>query len=431
MTEAAAQSNTSGSDRRVTDLMAVLEVTRQLGATTDLQLLLESIERSALQVLDCERGSVFVFDSAKNELFSRVATGTGEIRFPANRGISGQSFQTGAVINVPDAYADDRFNPEIDRKTGFRTRNILVCPLIGYDNSPIGVLQVLNKRQGGFEAWDEELIRTLGAQTGVAVQRAMLLMEFAEKQRIENDLNIARNIQQSIIPKNAPQIPGFEIAGWNQPADKTGGDFFDFQKLPDGQWAIMLADVTGHGIGPALVVAECRALMRATLSVTQALANVVTQVNDLLCADLPDNLFVTCFAGLLHPTDARLTYLSAGHGPLLFFHTAKNEVSELHIDGCPLGILKRFKYGPAREIVFEPGDIALFLTDGFFEWFNPQREQYGIDRIKDFVRANPHLAAAEMLQQLYQQVLTFAEGVPQKDDLTAVIIKFQPAPMPV
>src|SRR5262245_49012229 len=132
--------------RKIADLQAILEVSRRLGAGSDLGELLHILEQAALQVLDCERISIFLHDRQTDELFSRLATGEDKLRFPARLGIAGEAFQTATVINVPDAYADPRFNREVDRKTGFVTRNLLTCPLIGMDGKPVGVMQVLNRR---------------------------------------------------------------------------------------------------------------------------------------------------------------------------------------------------------------------------------------------------------------------------------------------
>ena len=185
--------------QQIAALEHLLEVARQLGATVELDPLLEAIATAATTVLDCERATVFLYDTGTEELYSRVATGIEdsamkEIRFPVSRGIAGEVARTGSVITLADAYADPRFNPEFDRQSGFRTRNMLAFPLRGYDSTTVGVLQVLNKRSGQFDGHDEKLVRFLGAQAGVAVQRQMLLQEYAHKQRIQRDLNIARDI---------------------------------------------------------------------------------------------------------------------------------------------------------------------------------------------------------------------------------------------
>ncbi|MCB9858277.1 MAG: SpoIIE family protein phosphatase [Phycisphaerales bacterium] len=410
-------------ESRVTDLRAVLQLSRELGASTELMPLLQKVESAALTVLGCERATVFVYDGNSNELYSSVATGVDEIRFPADQGIAGEAVRTGEVIHVPDAYADDRFNPEIDRKTGFRTRNMITIPLVGIDAKIVGVLQVLNKTDGQFDAWDHELVRTFGAQVGVALQRQLLLEHYAEKQRIEHDLSIARDIQQGLIPSRPAQVVGFEVAGWNRPADETGGDCYDYVEREDGSLAVAIADATGHGIGPALVIAECRALFRATVSLSNDLHEVTARVNDLLCEDLPDDRFVTAFFGLLDPDRGVLSYLSGGHGPLFKYTRKTDEIEELPANGFPLGIMPNAEW-PTPEIVeMAPGDLFVVVTDGFFECQNPDRQQLGTAKLTDLIRSMRDRPCSEIIAGMHDAVLEWVAGQPQDDDLTALVIR--------
>lgn len=410
-------------EKQIQDLQTVLEVSRELGATIELAPLLRKVEQAALKVLECERATVFLYDADRHELVSRVATGVDEIRFSADNGIAGEVVRTGEIIHVPDAYADARFNPEIDRRTGFRTRNMVTFPLLGIDKSIVGVLQVLNKHNGQFDPWDHDLVEAFGAQVGVAVQRQLLLEHFAEKQRMERDLNLARDIQQGLLPTSTPDVPGFDVAGWNKPADQTGGDCFDWLKTPDGALATVIADATGHGIGPALVIAECRALFRALVSVSKNLGEITARVNDLLCDDLPDDRFVTAFFGILDPATSTLSYLSAGHGPLLQYTRATDQIEELRANGVPLGIMAALEWPEPDRFVLSPGDMMVLITDGFFEWTNAERQQYGIERVFNAIRRNRDRPCAEIIQALYQDVRTFVGDRPQDDDLTALIIK--------
>ena len=413
-------------EQHIADLRAVLDVSRQLAATGELLPLLRIVEKAALCVLGCERATVFLYDREKNELYSRMATGVDEIRFSAAKGIAGEVVRSGEVIHVPDAYADSRFNAEIDRKTGFRTRNMITFPLVGFDDTVVGVLQVLNKSDGHFEPWDHELVTTFGAQVGVAVQRQLLLEHYAEKQRIERDLNIARDIQQGLLPKADAQLAGFDIAGWNKPADETGGDCYDYLPLADGSLAVTIADATGHGIGPALMIAECRALFRATVSLSHDLTEVVGRVNNLLCQDLPDDRFVTAYFGIIDPKQSSLSFISAGHGPLIQYFRAKDKFVELRANGVPLGIMPDISYSNPEIFQMAPGDMMVVVTDGFFEWQRPDKEQFGMDRIFAVIRDNRDSPCRQIIERLHQAVLEFSGGTPQADDLTAVMIKRLP-----
>ena len=410
-------------DERVADLLKVLEISRQLAATTDLVELLGKIEQAALDVLECERATVCVYDRETDELFARVATGITELRFPAGQGIAGECFRTGKVINVPDAYADQRFNRAIDQQTGFRTRNMLTCPLLSHKQQPVGVLQVLNKTDGAFDAWDEDLAQTFSAQCGVAFERHNLLNEFAQKQKLERELNMARHIQEGLLPTSALCQGGFELVGWNKPADQTGGDFFDYQSLDNGLISVAIADVTGHGMGPALVAAECSALLRATFSFSPQLAVGVNSVNRLLSARLPDDRFVTLFFGLLDPAKNELSYISAGHGPLIMVRGESGEIEKLGVHGPPMGIAPDWPYEAPNHIHFNSGDFLFLLTDGFFESPNLAREQFGMTRLQELLQSSYQLPSADLIHHVYANLLRYCEGAKQEDDLTAVMVK--------
>ncbi len=406
----------------VQNLRRLLTVTRQMAATLDLGELLGTIVDAAREVLDCERATVFLYDKKSDELYSRVATGVESIRFPATRGIAGAAAAQRTIVNVPDAYADKRFNQEIDKQTGFRTRNLLTFALENLDGELMGVLQALNRRGGPFTTEDEELAKVLSAQTGVALHRYMLLEEFAEKQRMARDLEIARKIQQAQFPKHNPEAPGYEIAGWNRSADETGGDCYDFMPLPDNRLAVLLADATGHGIGAALVIAQCRSLTRALLSVSREVPFVAARVNAILAEDLSEDRFVTAFLGVLDTQAHRLEYVAAGQGPLLCI--SPDGVESRVATGLPLAIVKEFDCA-AERFDFAPGATVVLLTDGFYEAASPSGELYGEARVVEFISAHPELPPGEMIEALYQEIQRFTHGARQADDLTAVLIRRQ------
>ena len=415
-------------DGRLADLERLLDVARQLGATVSLDPLLAAIAAAATSLLDCERATVFLHDRKAGDLSSRLATGVAgspieEIRFPVTLGIAGEVARSGATINIPDAYADPRFNPEFDRRSGYRPRSMLTIPLTAHVGDIVGVLQLLNKRGHPFAARDEEIAGFLGTQAGVAVHRQLLLEQFAVKQRIERDLNIARDIQRGLLPRDQPVVPGFDIAGWNRPADETGGDYYDFMPVDGGGLAITIADATGHGIGPALVVSETRALFRAVVLHKPDLQRAVNEVQGLLSQDLPEGRFVTAFFGVLSPERNAITYVSAGQGPLLAYAADDARFAELPSQGLPLGFVPELEYEPAVDHVLEPGDMLVLLTDGLFEWTNAADEQFGSERVTELVHRHRDASAAELIDMLYRAVVEFSGGTPQGDDLTAVIIK--------
>ncbi len=405
------------------DTRALLEMARALAATCDLDRLLAMVVDYSMELLGAERATLFLYDEKKQELYTRIAEGVEGFRIPAHSGIAGAAAQTRTTINVPDAYADTRFNREVDKHTGYRTRNILSCPLVDYDERLVGVLQVLNKRQGDFSPHNIAIAEALSAQAGVALQRARLLEEYLEKQRIERALEIAHEVQQRLFPKTFPTLQRFDIAGWNRPCDAIGGDCCDFLDLGDGKYSLILGDVTGHGIGPALVSCAARAMLRAMSRCQGDVCSVMGQVNNLIAADIVDNSFVTVFLGVLDDKAGRLTYFSAGQGPLLWYHAADHTVESFGAGGIPLGIMPDFEFTPPQTVSMTSGDIFCLLTDGFYEWENTQKEQMGHDRIIEAIQSHHHCSAHEILEAILRAVETFAADAPQADDLTGIIIK--------
>ena len=244
-----------------------------------------------------------------------------------------------------------------------------------------------------------------------------------EMEHLQHDLEVARSIQQSLLPKSMPQVPGFDLAAWNKPADQTGGDYYDWQALPDGRILIALADVTGHGIGPALLAAVCRAYSRASFGQQNDFLKAMEQVNTAIAADIGEGRFVTFVAALLRPNSPELELLSAGHAPLFLYWLKHDRFDKMEAQGLPLGISPDFLSEAPQILQFASGDLLMLATDGFFEWANASEERFGSERLENSVRASRHKSAAEIISILYEDVLRFAGGTPQKDDLTAIVIK--------
>ncbi|MFY9732817.1 MAG: PP2C family protein-serine/threonine phosphatase [Candidatus Acidiferrales bacterium] len=245
-------------------------------------------------------------------------------------------------------------------------------------------------------------------------------------ERLEHDLEVARSIQQSLLPTSMPVVEGFEIAAWNQPADQTGGDYFDWQPLSDGKVLVALADVTGHGIGPALLAAVCRAYARANFSADNGLFAAMGKVNAALAADLKEGRFVTFVAAVCTPKSPRVELLSAGHGPLFLYLLKHDCFEKMDAQGLPLGISESFDSDPPLCLDLQHGDMLVLATDGFFEWANAQGEQFGSARMQEMIRESREKPPSEIISNLYRAVLEFSGGTEQKDDLTAIIIKRTP-----
>jgi sigma-B regulation protein RsbU (phosphoserine phosphatase) len=246
----------------------------------------------------------------------------------------------------------------------------------------------------------------------------------AARERIERDLDIARRIQQGLLPTTKPNLSEYDIAGWSRPANKTGGDYFDWQWLPDGRILISLADVSGHGIGPALVAAVCRAYARASVAADEReLGRIVDRMNNLLVNDISDGRFITFAGVLVDPQTHQAQMISAGHGPLFRCIYSRGELIESGGDGIPLGLVADNQYGPGAQFTLEPGDLVLLVTDGLFEGANSSGESFGLDRLREAIRGLADSSADEIIERLSRQSRDFVGNVEQADDITIVVVR--------
>lgn len=260
-----------------------------------------------------------------------------------------------------------------------------------------------------------------GVAEATAGERAKAALE-----AVQRDLSVAREIQMGLMPRSAPTLDGFDIAGMARPAEQTGGDFYDWQPLPDGRLAVAMADVTGHGIGPALVMAVCRAYSRATAPTIPDPGALLERLNLLLQDDMPAGKFITMALALLDKAGS-VQLGSAGHGPTMLYRAISQDVEIFGGDGIPLGLVPSEQYAPHQTFHMKPGDILLLLTDGFMEWSRQSDgQQYGIERLRQSLRAHAGKPAAQIIAGMDQDVRIFAGDSPQPDDMTIVAIRRLP-----
>src|SRR2546430_2357393 len=209
------------------DMEVILGVTSALAAPFDLMTMLGEVVAAAKQVLSADRGSVWLYDPVTDELVLEVATGIQPVRVPSGAGLVGACARERQIINVPDCYADPRFDPAVDRRSGYRTRCMLTLPLVDHRDTLVGVMQVLNKRDSVFDAEDESLATVLAAQCAVALQRVRMTAAAMEGERLRQELEMAKVVQIATLPAEMPRMPGYDAFGTCYPAEQTGGDTFD------------------------------------------------------------------------------------------------------------------------------------------------------------------------------------------------------------
>jgi serine phosphatase RsbU (regulator of sigma subunit)/anti-sigma regulatory factor (Ser/Thr protein kinase) len=304
----------------------------------------------------------------------------------------------------------------------------LVVPLIS-QGELIGLLNLgprLSEQE--YSTDDKQLLEKLAAQASPAVRVAQLVREqeaeVRARERIEQELRVAQLIQQQFLPKQTPDLPGWQVAAFYRAAQEVGGDFYDFIDLGGSRIGLVVGDVTGHGVPAALVMATTRSFIRAQAARAGRPSDVLSQANEFLHSDIPQNMFVTCLYAILDHATGHMTFANAGHD-LPFVRTSTGLV-ELRATGMPLGLMPGMKY-EEREFTLAPGDTMLLHSDGLAEAHAPDREMFGFPRVKGIVasKANGKELIDDLLTSLHR--FTGAEWE-QEDDITLVTVSRAPAP---
>jgi serine phosphatase RsbU (regulator of sigma subunit) len=303
----------------------------------------------------------------------------------------------------------------------------LVVPLVS-QGELIGLLNLGPRlSQQEYSADDRKLLSDLSTQTAPAVRVAQLVrqqqQEAQERERIEQELRIARLIQQTLLPKTLPQLPSYDVAAYYQPAREVGGDFYDFLDLEDGRMGLVVGDVTDKGIPAALVMATTRTVLRAAAQRLFSPGEVLRLSNEALVTDIPPNMFITCLYAILEPESGHLVYANAGHDLPYRRRAGRSEgAEELRARGMPLGLMSGMDY-EEKEIVLGKGESVLFYSDGLVEAHDPQREMFGFPRLQGLVGTH-RSGGSSLIGFLLSELTRFTgEDWEQEDDITLVTLE--------
>ena len=389
--------------REVRNLNALLDVAKALGAEMQLDNLLPVIISKTTEVIDAERSSLFIYDEETNEMWSKVAEGmdSKEIRFPVGVGIAGDVAKTLKTVNIPDAYKDDRFNPAFDKETNYRTKSILCMPMLNNEGALVGVVQVLNKKDGStFDDKDESLLEALSVQAGVAIQRARLLEAFVEKQRIQESLKLAADIQMGMLPKDFPAFPDrddFDLFASIIPAKEVGGDFYDFFLIDDDHLCFVIGDVSGKGVPAALFMAVTKTHVAASTIPGKAPSDILIRANDELCKENDQGMFCTIFYGILNTKTGEVRYSNGGHNPpYLVRADGSNEQLEGTL-GIALGVMDGMDFG-VKTLTLGKGDVIYLYTDGVNEAMDDGGNEYSYERLEEFLKRSKGQSTSDIVK---------------------------------
>ena len=415
--------------REVRNLNALLDVAKALGAEMQLDNLLPVIISKTTEVIDAERSSLFIYDEDTNEMWSKVAEGmdSKEIRFPVGVGIAGDVAKTLKTANIPDAYKDDRFNPAFDKETNYRTKSILCMPMLNNEGALVGVVQVLNKKDGSrFDDKDESLLEALSVQAGVAIQRARLLEAFVEKQRIQESLKLAADIQMGMLPKDFPAFPkrdDFDLFASIIPAKEVGGDFYDFFLIDDDHLCFVIGDVSGKGVPAALFMAVTKTHVAASTIPGKEPSDILIRANYELCKENDQGMFCTIFYGILNTKTGVVSYSNGGHNPpYLVRADGSNEQLE-GTDGIALGVMDGMDFG-VNTLTLGKGEAIYLYTDGVNEAMDDGGNEYSYERLEEFLKMSKGQSTTDIVTGSLDDVKAFVKNAEQSDDITVLAVRY-------
>ncbi|MFZ0305030.1 MAG: SpoIIE family protein phosphatase [Terracidiphilus sp.] len=418
-------------------LRLLLEATSLMNSQLPLESVLASMLDHAIVITQADRGMLLEPD-ASGVLQVKIARGRdGESLPPENmnpsRSVLGRAIELeSAVINEDLHLADMNLKSAMSVVVQF-LRSSVVIPLYGTPRRQVhpstktpgrqllGAVYLDSKRTSTFSALDRQILDALGAQAGSILENARLIEHERERQRLEQELSIAREIQQALVPQGLQDYPHFSIKGIYRPCDEVGGDYFDVFPLPDGRIALLISDVAGKGLGAALLTTMLQgALSGMTLGVDPVM--VFNHLNQFLCNRAAVGRCVTMFLGLLAP-DGALEFVRAGHPtPLLL---RRGEVSELYSTGSlPIGLVESETF-PSSRIQLEPGDTLLLYTDGVTEAEDKDRNLFQDVRLKEVFRQQRDSSLDALLNLIWSAVGTFTEGASQSDDVTLLVVRYR------
>jgi phosphoserine phosphatase len=404
-------------------LNRLLEVTRVLAEEIDTAKVLDTIAVEAARALDCDRAILYQFDSKRNVLFASAGAPHALV-VPLGQGVPGYVARQRSLVNLADAPRDKRWHPAYDQLAEYTTRTVLAVPLVASrDGRLLGVLEMLNNVGGPFDADDESLALALGHHAAAALDRARLVAEIQQRRELDASLQAAREVQRRFMPSKLPAIDGYEVATWWFPNEAVGGDYCDVIRLPRGDVLLCVADVSGHGLGPSLLMASVRAALRTLILTHDSPQDLLEKLAVSLADDFEHGSFITMCVVKLAPARHELTFANAGHGPALLWQAASGRFIELDSTNVPLGVIVPTDYPLCPALAMQPGDLMVLATDGIVESFDQRGQQFGEERLKQLMVNLARAPIQELVRSIGREVELHYVGDSPPDDLTVLALR--------
>ncbi|MBL8149316.1 MAG: SpoIIE family protein phosphatase [Blastocatellia bacterium] len=402
-----------------TKLRLMMELARKVSLSLDLKSVLNLILDTTKSFIHYDCAGIYIIERKGRGQHLTAYASRGydqnvDIKPKIGDGIVGWSVKTGFATIVPDVRFDSRYI--LAHKN---TRSEMVVP-IRIDGKVIGAFNLESDATHAYSKLELEMLMFFASQSAVSIEKALLHEALLEKNRLEAELAIASRVQQSLLPKANPLFGIFEIAGFNRPSAKVGGDHFDFIPISENRMGVVIADVAGKGVPAALVMASFRASLRAQLCDECSISRAFAKLNNLLRETKIDDQYVTAFYLDLHKDRYEIKYLNAGHNPPIAIHS-DGSYEKIENANLVLGLLPNRQY---QEYCYNssPGDIIILYTDGITE-ATRSGEEFGIERLVKTASTLQHLTAKELTDAIYYKVMEYTSNSQLDDDCTIVVIK--------
>jgi sigma-B regulation protein RsbU (phosphoserine phosphatase) len=405
-------------------LELLCRLSQTFNSSLDLDEVLSRVMDEVIAAVRAERGFLMLHDEAGEPVF-RVARGMDHQaiqapEFQVSRGVVERVAREGKPQLTSDAQSEEWLSGRASvMSLGLRS---VMCVPLQLKGATIGVVYVDNRLQAGiFTEADLDLLITIASSAAIAIENARLYQVAVEKGRMERELQVAHEVQASLIPRHTPDVAGWDFAARWKPAHEVSGDFYDFVPA-DGRLGVVIADVSDKGMPAALFMALSRSIIRASVTSVPSPADAIDQANRLISADSTDSMFVTLFFAQLDPASGELAYVNAGHNPPLLCRAGQEELTALARTGLPLGLFE-FTDFEARGTQLDPGDFLVLYTDGVTEAMDAQHREFGEERLRRVLLDNRHASAEDMAAALEGTLGAFTGAADPSDDITFVIVK--------
>ncbi|MBT8063265.1 MAG: SpoIIE family protein phosphatase, partial [Xanthomonadales bacterium] len=406
-------------------LVQILEIMHRLAAPAAMPELLREIIEVGKVAIVAEAGVLWLLERSTRELVQVTPPSDEANRLGIGEGYAGICARELEITNIHDCREDELFQAFPVHVEGFETRSLLNVPIVGQDDSLLGVMQWLGENVGQFDKHDEWVGPALAAQCAVAIQHSRMTDELLANAILHQEVTVAREIQMSTLPDRMPDVAGYDLHGHFLPTDHTGGDLYDLVVLGEKLF-MLLGDATGHGFGPALSATQMQAMLRVSFRLGADLDEAYRQVNNQLDEDLPDDRFITAFMGFLDPSSHEVEYHSGGQGPILHFRAAAGECDWYKPTNFPVGVMPIEETEPGQVLKLEAGDILALISDGVYEYTALDGSQFGEDRVAEIIRTHHDRPMAELCELLVSGAQEFGGEAPQADDITLVLVRRLP-----